>query len=82
MPHYKTCILLPLEFDVELIQTGFDKFTVRYGKQVKNNLDYAQAAAEFGKCVMHALACAGRLDNRSREEAKRNGDTRPGFVYK
>lgn len=50
-------------FGVELYQQGVDCFTVIYGQQVKTHLTYAQAAAEYGKCIMHALACAGQLDN-------------------
>lgn len=52
-----------LPFDVELYQQGADCFTVLYGQQVKTNLTYAAAAREYGECIMHALACAGRLDN-------------------
>jgi hypothetical protein len=67
------------EFDIELTQNGFDSFTVRYGKQVKSSLDYARAAAELGSCIMHALACDGKLDNRTRTEARKAGDTKPYF---
>ncbi len=74
----RTCILL-VKQDVELIQTGFDRFTVRYFKQVKPGLTYAAAAKEFGRCVMHALACEGNLDNRDRAEAAADGDKMPVF---
>lgn len=57
------------QYPVTLIQTGLDRFTVTYGKQVKAGLSYAQAADEYGCCVMHALACAGKLDNRERRRA-------------
>jgi hypothetical protein len=60
---------IDLEFPVSLIQTGVDRFTVTYGKQTKSGLDYAQAACEYGACVMHALACAGKLDNHERGRA-------------
>ena len=49
---------------ITLTQTGIDRFTVQYGKQVKSNLTYAQAAAELGACIMHSRACDGVLDNR------------------
>lgn len=63
----KTCILIdPL--DVELIQNGKDNFTVRYFKQVTDMLTYSQAATELGSCIMHALACEGKLDNRRKGE--------------
>ncbi len=57
-----------LAFPIELLQQGKDRFTVRYGKQVKKELNYAEAAAEYGACIMHALACDGLLDNRQRGE--------------
>lgn len=62
------CIKTEIEhqYPVSLIQTGLDRFTVVYGKQEIADLSYAQVADEYGSCVMHALACAGRLDNRDR----------------
>lgn len=59
-----------LAFPISLSQQGPDNFTVVYGKQIRRNLSYAQAAVEYGACVMHALACMGRLDNRTRAEAR------------
>lgn len=53
---------------VTLQQRGKDNFLVRYGKQVKAGLSYSRAAAEFGACVMHELACEGQLDNRAKGE--------------
>jgi hypothetical protein len=50
-------------FGVELYQQGVDCFAVLYGHQIKTNLTYAAAAREYGECIMHALACAGQLDN-------------------
>ncbi len=67
------------DFEVSLFQTGFDRFIVQYGSQVKRTMDYAEAGAEFGLCVMHSLACAGKLDNRNRDEARAAGDTAPYF---
>ena len=54
--------------DIALDQQGKDRFRVTYGVQVKEGLTYAEAAKELGVCIMHALACDGRLDNRSRGE--------------
>lgn len=48
---------------VVLTQQGVDNFTVQYGLQKSAGLDYAEAATEFGCCVMHAAACDGTLDN-------------------
>lgn len=53
---------------VTLSQSAPDNFTVSYGMQIKEGLTYAEAALEYGACVMHALACTGRLDNRDEGE--------------
>lgn len=50
---------------IVLIQHGPDRFTVRYWKQRKEGLSYNETAKELGKCILHALACAGELDERS-----------------
>jgi len=63
-----TCIKLDLAFPVSLIQTGRDRFTVTYGKQVKAGLTYGEAANELGGCIMHALACESKLDSRMKGE--------------
>lgn len=47
-------------FVVELATKG-KKFRVTYGAQVKENLTYAQAAKELGECILHALACEGKI---------------------
>lgn len=49
---------------VVLQQRGIDKFRVVYGREVCDNLNYAKACFEYGRCVFHSLACAGKLDNR------------------
>jgi hypothetical protein len=72
----------PGKFGVRLVQTGFDRFTVEYGLSVKRNLTYGQAAAEYGACIMHALACDGHLDNRTRSEARKAGDSAPFYDAK
>lgn len=66
-------------FPVRLIQTGFDQFTVQYGKQIKRGLNYGDAASELGACLMHLCACEGRLDNRTKAEARKAGDRKPYF---
>lgn len=59
-----TCINLDtLAFPIKVEQDSKRKFTVTYGKQIKKNLTYTEAAHEFGECVFHALACDGKLDN-------------------
>jgi hypothetical protein len=50
-----------LDTYVTLVQTGHDKFSVVYGKQVKVGLTYTEAALEYGACIMHSAVCAGRV---------------------
>lgn len=40
-----------------------DRFAVSYGLQLHDRLDYAQACAELGKAIMHALACESKISN-------------------
>jgi len=64
-----TCFeLTDAAFPIKLEQTGLDSFTVTYGLQVKDHLTYSQAAKELGSCIMHALACDSKLDNRAKGE--------------
>jgi hypothetical protein len=60
-----------VDADIELAQTGIDQFTVRYFKQIKSGLTYSQAAREYGCCLMHWLACEGKLDNRERRVTRK-----------
>lgn len=52
---------IPDQCAVELLQTpaGRRRFQVRYGAVLRKDLTYAEAAKEYGECVMHALSCAG-----------------------
>jgi len=52
-----------LAYPVTLLQNSRKSFTVEYGAQVTKDLTYSEAAAELGACLMHAMACAGTLDN-------------------
>lgn len=47
-------------------QTGL--FRVTYGLLITDNLTYPQAAKDFGQCMFHSLACAGKLDNEEGDE--------------
>lgn len=38
-------------------------YMVAYGQQIKDNLDYWGACKELGSCIMHALACEGKLES-------------------
>ena len=50
-------------YDIILFQNEPDNFTVQYGKEVKSNLDYSQAAKSIGFCVMHALSCDSKIND-------------------
>lgn len=52
-----------LGWPIQLTQTGANLFSVSYGAQVKKELSYEQAAEELGACIMHGLACQGRIEN-------------------
>ena len=51
-----------LDYPVRLIQTGVDSFTVTYGMDITKNLNYQQAAAAYGGCIMHSATCVGKLN--------------------
>lgn len=50
-----------LDSQIILEQTSLTTFAVVYGSQLKQNLNYVQAAHEFGECLMHSAVCAGRI---------------------
>lgn len=64
----KVCHAFDGEFTTTLYQRGRDRFAVQYGKEVTDDLTYGQACAYLGRALMHALSCAGRVDNRERGE--------------
>jgi len=71
MDELKTCWKMDeLAFSVSLMQRGQDCFTVIYGRQVRSDLNYGEAAKELGQAIMHALACDGKLDNRELGECE------------
>jgi len=49
-------------------QTDLNQFTVTYGQQVIEGLNYSQAATNLGSCLLHAAACYGHLDNSGVDE--------------
>lgn len=73
---YQLCFELP-QHKIKLVQTDFDLFTVVYGRQIEDDLSYAQAARRLGSAIMHAAACDGRLDSDTREESQ---DDEPYFA--
>lgn len=50
-----------LGFPIALYQTDIDRFEVRYGRYGRTGLTYSEAAEEYGECILHALACSGRI---------------------
>lgn len=49
---------------IELTQYGPDHFAVEYWKQRRGGLTYSEASKELGECILHALGCAGELNER------------------
>jgi len=52
-------VKIPHQYAVTITRLKGGKFSVRYGKQVSSQMEYAEAAREFGECVFHALGCSG-----------------------
>lgn len=48
-------------YPIKLEQTGKNRFSVTYGKQIKTKMDCDNAALELGACIMHALTCEGLI---------------------
>ena len=48
---------------IRMFRASKENYAVAYGAQLKTQLDYVEAAHEFGECLMHALQCDGKLDN-------------------
>jgi hypothetical protein len=63
----------PGDFPVRVYVSKWDgdheatEFAVSYGSQLRTGLCYADAAAEFGECVFHALQCSGNLSKPEKE---------------
>lgn len=38
------------------------RYRVSYGQDIRENLNYADAASQLGFSIMHSLECAGKLD--------------------
>ena len=46
---------------ITLMQNSKGEFVVQYGYQQFTTKYYAEASKELGKCIMHALACEGKI---------------------
>lgn len=49
------------DVSVTLEQRANGKFRVVYGLEIHDNLNYSEAAREYGFCVMHSLCCSGKI---------------------
>ena len=56
-------VVVPNEYPVSLAQQGNKLFTVAYGADVKTDLHYQHACIQLGSAILHALACAGQINN-------------------
>ena len=54
-----------LAFPVKLWQASQSLFMVEYGEQICYSLTYEEAAREYGRSIMHALACDGMIEEES-----------------
>ena len=59
----KTVFTLNLRYPIRVTQHREKTFRVTYGQQVRDHLTYAEAAWALGECILHALACEGKIDN-------------------
>ncbi len=48
---------------VIVCQAADRTFSVQYGKQLRTNLSYAEAAQELGSCIFRGLACEGKIED-------------------
>jgi hypothetical protein len=51
------------DYPVKLEQHSNGRFKVTYGAEIHDNLVYEDAAREYGYCVFHSLACAGKIEH-------------------
>lgn len=61
----KTALVFEIKlagFKIEMTQQAGGLFRVRYGMQVRKDLNYTTAAEELGHCIMHALCCEGKIE--------------------
>ena len=49
-------------YEITLQQNSKGEFIVSYGYQQYKTDSYKQAAKEIGVCILHALACEGKIE--------------------
>ena len=47
-----------LDYAVTLAQIGTGTFVVTYGVEISPRLNYSEAAAKYGSCIMHSASCS------------------------
>jgi hypothetical protein len=50
-------------FPIRVRQTSKNRFTVVYGKEIRENLTLGDAADALGRSIMHVLSCDGLIEN-------------------
>ena len=50
-------------YPITVRQAADRTFSVQYGKQLKTNLSYEEAARELGYCIFHGLACESKIED-------------------
>ena len=50
-------------YPITVRQAADRTFSVQYGKQLKSNLSYDEAAQELGFCIFHGLACESKIED-------------------
>lgn len=54
---------VPVRLDARRHRNGMLEFQVVYGKNSIGPIGRERAAIELGQCLLHALECAGKLDD-------------------
>lgn len=50
------------DYNVLWYLVGKNKHAVEYGQQIKKFDNNLEACHEFGECVLHSVACTGKLE--------------------
>ena len=53
-----------IAYGIKLEQRTNCRFRLTYGVEVRDNLNYGDAADALGRSILHALSCDGKIDNR------------------
>jgi hypothetical protein len=53
-----------IAYGIKLEQRADCTFRLTYGVEVRDHLNYGDAADALGRSMLHALSCDGKIDNR------------------